>query len=284
MGTLALFLGACEFILVPVSVVWLLWATIIPTRARVRRALRFAVVIAATVAQPFGIVAAQEPGPPRDAHPVSPTGIHIDRIAGILPILPFSLYRENTIIHNDTGSARATLKARSWFWLPVLTNGTAIKSICSDLTQPCWDPSTPDRSSLQLSEAHGRYYVTLLDPLGPRFGAPGSYTWELVPGIASIPGLIYWLLLGLAIPLLNTRLRARNGRPDDALTHGQDPSTSRAPPRAHPPRNLAASARAGCVPLLRLGSEDLVQSGEGVLTPPAGRISVWPAQPNGDKH
>jgi hypothetical protein len=93
-----------------------------------------------------------------------------------------------------------------------LTNATTIKDICAaTVTLPCWG-TTPNSTSgpsnaLGLEEKDGRYYATLYNPLGPRYLAPSSYTWELAPGIASIPGLVYWALIAALLPIALMRRR-----------------------------------------------------------------------------
>ena len=57
-------LGYAEFGLVPISIVWLLLACWRPNRRRVRRATALAFVLAATVAQPFGVVASEQEAAP----------------------------------------------------------------------------------------------------------------------------------------------------------------------------------------------------------------------------
>jgi hypothetical protein len=63
----------------------------------------------------------------------------------------------------------------------------------------------PDPSVCQV-ETDGRYYLTLVDPDAARTpGFTGSYTWELTPRIASVAGLVYWVLIAVLIPLVVKR-------------------------------------------------------------------------------
>jgi hypothetical protein len=218
MQTLARVLGIAEVLLVPVSILWLLLASVRPSRARAWRSIGLAAGVALTVAQPFGVVAGERSAPPAGARPVNPTSIHVARLAGFLPTLPFTLYHEDYIVSGENGPT-AALKARSWFWLPVLTNATTIKDICSNnvVSTPCWgsDGRAYDYpTNLRLSEKAGRYYVTLLNPAARNYSPYDrtSYTWELAPGLASPAGLIYWVVLAVLIPVAvrSTRRRAKN--------------------------------------------------------------------------
>lgn len=208
MQTLARLLGVLEYVLVPVSLVWLTLAIRRPSRRRARRSIALAAALAVTVAQPFGITATPRGSPPRGAHPVGPTSVHIARLFGSLPILPFALYREDDLVDFGNG-ATASLKARSWLWLPILTNATTVTRICSnDVRTPCFGNSGGSAGSLQLSEKDGRYYATVPVPGASSYaGVKPSYTWELGVGVASIAGLIYWLLVAALIPLVLTSTR-----------------------------------------------------------------------------
>ncbi len=205
MQALAYFLGAVEYVLVPVSLLGLVWAMLRRSRRARRWSVPLALGLAVTVAQPFGIVANRVAGPPPGAKFVGSTDVHVARIGGVVPILPFVLYREDILGPVGDQSPTARLKARSWLWLPILTNATRIHDICaSDVTVPCWSAATSRTSifgtGVSLEEKAGRFYVTLYAPLGPRFRAPARYTWELAPGIASIAGLIYWALVAVLVP------------------------------------------------------------------------------------
>jgi hypothetical protein len=201
MQTLSYALGGCEYVLVAASLLWLIAACVVPSRRRARRAALLALFTAVTVAQPFGIVAEKQPAPPSGARPVETTAVHVDRLLGHVPILPFALYRQRLLMAGENSPQQA-LEARSWFWLPILTNATRIKSMCPQIINaPCWDPAGRDPalgspSNLQLLEKDGRYYATLRNGVG----LP-PLTWELVPGVASIAGLGYWLLIAMLIPL-----------------------------------------------------------------------------------
>jgi hypothetical protein len=120
-------LGLLEVVLVPASPLWLCL-----DGAR-RRSVLTVGVVALTVAQPFGIVATSQSGPPpAGPRKLDPSGVHIARLDGV-PVMPFVIYRRQDLLagFGDSG-ATATLRARSWFWLPILTNSTNI----SDLAAP----------------------------------------------------------------------------------------------------------------------------------------------------
>lgn len=212
MQTLARVLGIGEFVLVPVSIVWLLLACVSPSRRRAHRSIALALVLAFTVAQPFGIVADTQPAPPPGARAVDATSVHVARLFGFLPVLPFVPYHEDYVWSGENRPT-AALKARSWFWVPILVNATTIKDICSnDVFTPCWGPGHSD--VLTLTEHGGRYYATLVNSYmqtqRPVPGVKTSYTWELHPGIASLSGLIYWGLLAVLIPMTAAAGRRHN--------------------------------------------------------------------------
>ncbi len=211
MQALARVLGFAEFLLVPVSLVWLLVALRWPSRQRSRRATTLALVLAITVAQPFGVVATDRAPPPRDAHRVSPTSVHVARLFGVLPVLPFVLYHQDNL-YSGENVATAKLKARSWFWLPILTNATTVTGICGGSDSPCW-PIGRDSHALQLSQSGDNYYASLVDPAHakePPFST--SDTWDLSAGIVSLSGLVYWILLALLIPRVRRAGRNATGR------------------------------------------------------------------------
>jgi hypothetical protein len=205
MEALGYVLGGVEFLLVPVSLLGLLWNLARRSSQTRRWAIPLALGLALTVAQPVGIVAKRVSGPPAGGRVVGQTSVHVARIGGVVPVLPFALYRERIQGPISDQAPNAALKARSWLWLPILINATRIARICAgDVRVPCWG-TTPNSNSgpsnaLRVEEKDGRYYATLSIPLAARYVAPSSYTWELVPGIASIAGLIYWALLALLIP------------------------------------------------------------------------------------
>ena len=142
MVTLDRILGIIEVIAVPVSLWWLVRARLAPTAKRTRRAVVLALVVGLTVAQPFGTVAVpQDRLPPTGARPLQPRSVHVARLFGVLPVLPFSLYPRKDLYSGENAPS-ATLRARSWFWLPVLTNSTNIKDMCSPSVDiPCWEPN-----------------------------------------------------------------------------------------------------------------------------------------------
>jgi hypothetical protein len=217
--TLDLILGVTEGILVTVSLVWLLVAVLRPTPRDFRCAFRLSVLLAVTVAQPLGVVASRQSQlPPADAKPVSTEGIHVARLFGVVPLLPFALYdRENPI---ELEHKASTLRARSWLWLPVLTNSTDITRMCDSedvVTYPCWE-SSADRTTfynannLRVVTKDGEIWATLYKA-HKTLRSPPTYTpfatWKLEPGIASPAGVIYWGLVALMLPLAWLRLKRR---------------------------------------------------------------------------
>jgi hypothetical protein len=226
--TLDLVLGAAEGIFVIVSIVLLLVAVVGPTPRRFHRALWLSLLTAVTVAQPFGVVASEQSQlPPADAKPVSTQGILVARLFGVVPLLPFALYdRENPIEYERKWS---TLRARSWFWLPVLTNSTDIQRMCDNenvVDVPCWESSPNpntfyNANTLRVVTKDGQIWATLFDAHYKLRGPAPTYTpppaptytplstWKLEPGIASPAGVVYWGCVALLLPLAQLRLKRR---------------------------------------------------------------------------
>jgi hypothetical protein len=144
-------LGWIEVVLTVVSVIWLLLAALSPRKNRCRGAAIFAAALGLTIAQPFGVVASPQ-HVPRGASEVeanatkTATRVHILRL-GPVPVMPFFLQsRPWGLTFGD--SPGDTLRARSWFWLPLLTNSTHVADMCTtDSTVPCWDGSNDASSS-----------------------------------------------------------------------------------------------------------------------------------------
>jgi hypothetical protein len=198
-------LGWVEAILVPLSIGWLLACLALGRRAG--WAIAFAVFVGLTVAQPFGlVVSAADRDPPADAEEADPTAVRVARVLGV-PALPYVLYRDdNFFIEGDT-VATTSLHARSWFWLPVLTNSTEVTPMCygSGNGAPCWVPDDPQTGRLSLAEKDGTWWASISHPDYP------TETWKLSPGIASLGGLAYWAVVALLILVIrappSSRLR-----------------------------------------------------------------------------
>ncbi len=226
--TFAHVLGLLEFFLVPASIAWLCAAPFSRSRRSARWSIGLAILLALTVAQPFGIVATPQAAPPAGAHQVDATSVHVVRAGGSLPVMPFVLYREDYVWSGENAPT-AMLKARSWFWLPILTNATTVDRICADdVLQPCFGNAHEEyaaESNLRLAQSGGTYYATLLNPGASRApNVPTSYTWKLAPGIASSSGVVYWLLIAVLIPIV-----VWSSRGDDAdRLFRRLPRTSRA--------------------------------------------------------
>lgn len=163
-----------------------------------------ALAVALTVAQPFGVVASKEKAAPRPP-PNAANGhsIHVARVFGI-PVLPFRLY-SRSVFWPGENTPTANLRARSWFWLPALTNATQIAETCSDSLTPCWNPepgSGHPQNDLTVFRNGGKQWVTIDNPAGKNSGPariPDSFSWELRAGIASPAGLAYWAVAGILV-------------------------------------------------------------------------------------
>ena len=149
--------------------------------------------------------------PPEEARRTNTDGLHVARLFGVVPVAPFVLYyRDDLLAGLAENTPTATTRARSWFWLPVLTNGTNIADICSnDVFTPCWQPNpaegappgfpNPYADSLQLARSGGDYWVTITNPGSaghPPGQVPDAFTWRLTAGLASPAGLRFWMLAG----------------------------------------------------------------------------------------
>ena len=177
----------------------------------------FALVLALTVAQPFGVVASKEAGaprPPTEAEQANGDSVHVARLFGLLPAVPFRLYQREIFLSGlGENAPNKTLRARSWFWLPALTNATQVAETCSDdVLTPCWEPGEQD---LTVFREGGAQWVTIDNPPGRDSGPaqiPDSFTWKLSAGIASPAGLAYWVLAALLI-VTASRRRSRPSSP-----------------------------------------------------------------------
>jgi hypothetical protein len=206
-----------EVLLVPFSIGWLLLAWWRPKPGRLRAAAVLALILAVTVAQPFGVVAEPSGPPPASAEQRDPTTIHTAYLLGVIPIMPFALYSRDDLTKNlFENNPTATLRARSWLWGPLLTNSSKIADICNQSSvfdPPCWQPDRPQsgyRNTLTVSQDGGSYWATLHNR-GAAVPAPAEFTWKLGWGLASPAGLVYWLLAGGLIVLARRR-RARLAR------------------------------------------------------------------------
>lgn len=201
------FLGLAELILIPVSLILLVTA-LYKEKGR-RRAVIVTLITGLTVAQPFGIVShAEQSVPPASAESVDPKTVHAARVLGV-PVLPFKLYTRTNLLHElQETTTSETLRARSWFWGPFLTNSTEIADTCGGSpTPPC--AGTLDRKLRMLSD-DGDYWITVANPSAcrPAAGIPCSFTWKVGVGVTSWIGLAYWVVAGaLLVPVLR-RLRS----------------------------------------------------------------------------
>lgn len=168
----------------PASLLLLVAAWERPTVRGLRRAPAvLALVVALTVAQPFGVVASKQEGdaprpPPRpEPSPLSPAqsngdDVHVARLFGLVPVLPFRFYqREKPLSGLAENTPNKTLRIRSWFWLPILTNATRVADTCSeDVLTPCWEPGYPYGKELTVYRRGGSQWATLYNPPGEGSG------------------------------------------------------------------------------------------------------------------
>lgn len=205
----------------PASLIWLVAAWERPTARGLRRAPTvLAVVVGLTVAQPFGVIASKEddaprpptPAPPNQLDPPQTNGedVHVARLFGVVPVLPFRFYQRQIFLSGlAENTPNETLRVRSWFWLPVLTNATEVTETCSnDVFTPCWNGG----QNLTVFREGGAQWATIDNSAGrgsSQPDLPDSFTWKLSAGIASPAGLVYWALAaGLVITASRRRARA----------------------------------------------------------------------------
>jgi hypothetical protein len=218
-------LGYTEFVLLPVSIGYLVLVVIRAGRARAARALILAGVLALTIAQPFGVkgvpISPQE-FTEGDTRPADADAIHSVRVLGV-PLFGFRPYtREISYLNGEGGYPSDWLKVRSWLWPGLLTNGTKVERLCGNDFQPCWVPEDQSQegfgraSNLQLVEADGewRYRILRFDGSPPEYPPPrttGTYGYNgyyrLAGGIVSTAGVVYWLLVGGLGALILIRIR-----------------------------------------------------------------------------
>jgi len=214
--TLDSILGFAEFFLVPASILWLVAAWRDPKSRGLRAPTVLALILALTVAQPFGVVASKEAGapPPTEAGP-NGESVHVARLFGFLPVLPFRLYQREIFLSGlGENAPNETLRARSWFWLPLLTNATQVAETCSDdVLTPCWKPGYSSEQNLTVLREGGTHLATIDNPPGRgEAQIPDSFTWKLRAGIASPAGLAYWVLAGFLV-IMTRRRRSQSSSP-----------------------------------------------------------------------
>ncbi len=180
-----------------VAVSWLILAARRYTRRLARFASAFALIIALTLAQPFGIHAVRVAAPPAGAEPVSPRSALDFRVAGWVPVSA-SLYTTG-LLHGDSGEPQGTLRLDSSVWGPVLFSTTAVTEICG-ATTPCWAPdpsSTAD--GLQAVTKDGRYWLVYRSN---GVAVVNHATWSLRFGLTSWLGLAYWCCVAVLLAYL----------------------------------------------------------------------------------
>jgi hypothetical protein len=199
-------LWIAEIVLVPVSLVVLVIAL---KRGGTRRAIwaaALALVVALTVAQPFGVEAVPmsraefEAGDPQRA---TADAVHGIDVLGI-PLFGFRPYtRERFCVECDTGPG-SYIRTRSWLWPMLLTNANTIAGNCGREIRPCWEPGdTRNQGDLALFNADGEWRYELSSGGNPVNPFPGTSPYlRLRIGIVSIAGLIYWALVAVGIALL----------------------------------------------------------------------------------
>jgi hypothetical protein len=204
-------LGIIEAFAVPVSLALLFAALVRPTPTRTRYAFIATVVVGLTVAQPFGIVAKpQSRPPPVNSHAIEVDGVHVARLFGVVPVLPYEIYYRKNLL-NLENVPEASIRARSWFWLPLLTNSRDVADICSNsIFTPCWEPESTRgfQNTLTASNSGGNTWLTLRNYYQTRSieaHVPTVRYWKLEPGVASGLGLAYWIIAGAMLLVIRCR-------------------------------------------------------------------------------
>lgn len=207
-------LAIAEMVLVPISLVALAWA--MKRQRLVTPAFIFCVIVAATLAQPFGVKAITiSPEEYVSGHPVvaKAEAVHSASVLGV-PLFGFAPYSREALYRTDT-SPRATFKVRSWLWPGLLTNADHGAALCGE-GRPCWEPGDSSAGNLELVRAGGmwRYRILRFDgtPVPPRERDLGG-DYRLAVGITSWAGVVYWLILIAAAVAHRRRRRAGEPQP-----------------------------------------------------------------------
>jgi hypothetical protein len=204
-------LGIFEFFAAPLLLLALAWAYL---RRRVWRhkALVAAVAFGVVLANPFGVVAVEEPPPPDtqiDIETGDDSAVRWLRL-GFIPVAWWTPY-EQDVIGTDTGPG-SKLKLRYGFAFLPSTGASTVVDMCGEsLHRPCWHDNEWG-GKLVREDRRGRLWLkpNILDSGIPRDPRQG-YTERPEPwyrptlGLASPAGLAYWILL--APFLLSTSLR-----------------------------------------------------------------------------
>ena len=222
-------LGYAELVLVPASLVYLVWALLRRHRRRTIRALLVAGLLAITVAQPFGVegvpISPQEfaAGNPEPVDPESVQSVDVLGL-GLFRFRPYT--REIFYFDGQGGLPIAWLKVRSWVWPGLLANASKVERLCGNTLQPCWTPRDQPQnrfgraSNLELVQADGewRYRILTRDGSPPRYpgnsSEPYRYNgyYRLAVGLVSFAGLVYWFVAGGIGVVLLLRLRDERSR------------------------------------------------------------------------
>jgi hypothetical protein len=222
-------LGFVEAVALPLIAIGLVRALLRPGRRHVRRLGVLAIVLGATLVQPFGVRAHGlskreffRPG----MHRVDAEAVHSLSVLG-LPLFGFRAYtRPIWRLDADFGQPNHWLKVRAWLWPGLLTHATKVEQLCASTIEPCWAPdSRGPRGQLQLWRTRNgdyRYRVLTISgsppvvPPRPTASYPYSFGYAVKIGIASPIGLAYWILGGIMVAaiVINPRNRLRRSATD----------------------------------------------------------------------
>jgi hypothetical protein len=167
-------------------------------RSRSRRiGLALALIFAATLLQPWGVVSTRVGSLPARSRPLDASAGHRIDVAGV-PLFWFRPY----VLHKsaaEAGEIDRQLKIRSWVVPFVLTNGSVVTWMCGggeNAKLPCVD-TTHDRSLRLMRAPDGTFYYTMM--VASRFvgGQPTTEVYRLSVGVDSVVGLAYWCLLAV---------------------------------------------------------------------------------------
>ena len=222
-------LGYAEVLLVWLALSLLGYAFHRRTRSSCVLAVVVSGLVGVTVAQPFGVKGV--PISPQDfaagnPRPADEGTEHRIEVLG-MPLFRFRAYtREIFYLNGEGGYPSDWLKVRSWVWPGVLTNAAKVERLCGIIDRPCWAPGAQDHTrsglaaNLDLVRAGGqwRYRILRRDGAVPTFpprrypgGSDSVYGYNgyyrLAVGIASVPGLIYWLVASAFSAAVIFRLR-----------------------------------------------------------------------------
>lgn len=175
---------------------------------RARRASAFALAVAVTLVQPFGVEGQRVASDPRTARPAHADESLTARAGGWLPVSPWLF--TTGLITFDSGEPTGTLRIGSSLWGPLMLGYSTVSDVYSR------DNSSPSATDdLELVTYHGSYWLKPTPPAGP--SSDNDRVWRLSFGVVSDLGLAYWCAVAALLLWLAGVARRRRARCDCAV-------------------------------------------------------------------